>query len=324
MSLNQITSPNIYLPEVKLNILECNTSNIDVENVNTLNSVTINNSGFANFSNGLVATPSIRFTSALDTGIYRPIPKSIGLVCGGTEKMRLDNVLTSLLMPVQISNTISNPTDYVRFSNTAGDTQIRCIGNSSSYISFENPINDIDLQLGIDNSQNAFIKSKTNIKVQDENGNDSVEITRNKNGIKLYNNTVNYTPSSFDYYEDIVIADVTVTGGTLPLTLSGIRFIRSGKTVTMLLPQISVTGNNAPLTISNLVPTRFLPAITGSFYVVGFDSIAVPGSPNQTNGHCDIDSITGNAIFYRTPNHGNFSNTATCGIRASYLTWIVA
>jgi hypothetical protein len=324
MSINQICNDNgnRFLPNVALNNLDCITSNITTQTVDTLNCTTINNSGFINASNGVVASPSIRFSTASDSGLYRPITKSVGIVAGGSERIRCDNVRSTLLMPTRIANNISTPSQYIDITNTGADTQLKLIGNNNIYINFENPQSDVDLQVGLDSSQKAYIKSKSNITVKDENNIDSIELSRNRSGIKLYNNVLSYSASSLDYYEEYPQVAVTVTGGTLPLLLSGVVFVRVGKVVSMSLPEISVTGNNAPLNIANLVPTRFLPRINNNFYVTGFDSIAVPGAPNQTNGHCDIDSITGNATFYRTPNHASFNLGATCGIRAGCLSWI--
>jgi len=317
--------PNKFVPPCSMTNLEVDnlfSVYTEITNLEVNNNVEVGNRILVN--NGSLSNPSISWLFSADTGFYRPISKSIGVVCGGAEKMRLDNTSTNLLMPVNISNNLLSPTDYIRFSNSLGDTQIKCIGNTASYISFENPINDTDLQVGIDNSQNAFLKSKTNLKIQDENAVDSVELTINKNGIKLYNNIPNYIPSNLDYYEDVVISSVNVFGGSVPIILSNIRFIRCGKMVTMFLPEISVSGNNNPLTISNMVPTRFLPNVNSNFYVVSFDTLAVLNPPNQGNGHCDINSISGDATFYRTPNHLPFTTGAICGIRACYLNWMTS
>jgi hypothetical protein len=325
MSINQICSngnSNRFLPAVALNDLSCVTTNTGTETVGTLNSSTINNTGFANFGNGTVAAPSIRWLTAGDTGLYRPITKSVGVVAGGTERIRTDNVRNTLLMPTRVANNLTSPAQYMDFTNVGADTQLKLIGNSNIYINFENPQSDVDLQIGLSSTQNAYIKSKTNISVQDETGSTSVEISKNKTGIKLYNNIVGYTPSSLDYYEEYKSPNVTVSGGTAPLSLSGVVFTRVGKVVSMLLPEISVIGTNAPLSIANLVPTRFLPSSTCNFYVTAFDTIAVPNPPHQTNGHCDINSTTGTATFYRTPNHASFNNTASVGIRTIYLSWL--
>lgn len=323
--MNYMVFPNKFIPP-------CNMANLEVDNLFSVNTEITdlevnNNLEVGNrilVNNGTVSSPSISWLSNQDTGLYRPITKSIGLVAGGNEKVRIDNTSTSMVMPITIGNTLSSPNDFIRFSNTTGDTQIRVVGNSASYINFENPINDIDLSLGIDNAQNAFLKSKTNLKIQDEKSVDSVEITKDKNGIILYNNVVNYTPSNFNYYEDFSSPSVIVNGGTVALSLNGVRFIRCGKMVTMFLPEISLTGNNSSLTISNLVPTRFLPNANSNFYVVSFDTLAVITPPNQGNGHCDINSISGNATFYRTPNHLTFTTGSTCGIRACYLNWMTS
>jgi len=322
MSLNQISSPNIYLPEVHFSDMKIETGTVNNLDCNILQCTTLESLGNSNFSNGTLSAPSIRWLFSNDTGFYRPFSKSIGMVCGGNEKIRLDNTATNMLMPVNIGNTISAPTDFIRLSNSLGDTQIKCIGNSSAYISFENPVNDVDFQVGIDNSQNAYLKSKTNVKIQDEAGNDSIELSKNKTGIKLYNNVVSYTPSNLDYYEEFNSPDLTVSGGVSPLTLSGVRFVRCGKLVTMYIPEIGVTGNNSALNIVQMVPDRFLPADNSNFYVVSFDSIATPVFPYQQNGHLDINSTTGFAVFYRTPNHLTFSAGGNCGIRTGFVSWI--
>lgn len=323
--MNYMVFPNKFIPP-------CSMSNLEVDNLYSISTeitdLEVNNnlevSGSIFINNGTVSNPSLKFLTSVNTGIYKPANQTLGIVANSSEKMRISGTETNLTMPLNIGNTLLNPVDYVRFSNTGGETQIKVVGNSDCLLSFENGLNDNDFSLGINLAQNAFLKSKTNLKIQDEKSVDSVEITKDKNGIKLYNNVVNYTPSNLDYYEDIIIQDVIVSGGVFPLTLSGIRFIRCGKMVTMFLPEISLTGNNSALSISNLVPTRFLPNADTNFYVVSFDTLAVINPPNQNNGHCDINSISGNATFYRTPNHLLFTTASTCGIRACYLNWMTS
>lgn len=322
MSINQFSAPNRYLPQVNFNSLDCINQTVDNLNVDTLNATNINCSNLSKISNGTVNTPSLSFLTSVSTGLYRPSNATLGVVANASERLRIDNSLTSATMPFNIGNTLINPVDYVRFSNVGGETQVKIVGNTDCILSFENGVNDNDFSLGIDIAQNAFIKSKTNIKVQDENGNDSVELTRDKNGIKLYNNVVAYTPSSLDYYEEFNSPDLTVSGGVSPITLSGVRFVRCGKLVTMYIPEIAVTGNNSALSIVQMVPARFLPSNNSNFYVVSFDSIANPSFPYQQNGHLDINSTTGFAVFYLSPNHLTFNAGGNCGIRAGFVSWI--
>jgi len=321
--MNYMVFPNKFIPP-------CSMANLEVDNLYSIateitdlevnNNLEVNGSVFIN--NGTVSNPALKFLTSVNTGIYKPANQTLGIVANSSEKMRISGTQTNLTMPLNIGNTLLNPVDYVRFSNVGGETQVKVVGNSDCLLSFENGLNDNDFSLGIDLSQNAFLKSKTNLKIQDEKSVDSVEISKDKNGIKLYNNVVGYTASNLDYYEDVIIPDVIVSGGVSPITLSGIRFIRCGKMVCMYLPEISVSGNNSPLTITNLVPTRFLPSTTSNFYVVSFDTVSNPTAPNQSNGHCDLNSSTGTAIFYRGPNHLSFTVGSVSGIRASYLNWM--
>lgn len=315
MSINQITSPNTYLPSVSFNTA----SSI------TQNATNLNVSGLTKISNGTLASPSLAFTFANDTGIYRPAVKTLGLVADSSERVRLEGtVRTSIIMPLRVGNTITGATDYIDFTNVGGDTQLRVIGNSASYINFENPNSDVDLSLGIDNSQNAFLKSKTAYSFQNNTGVQSVLISNNVNGgITLNNSTASYVATALNYYEEYNAPTLIVTGGTAPLNLDGVKIVRCGKLITVFIPQILVTGNGAPLSLNGAIPDRFKPSSNVNFYGTVFDDISIPVIPNQTNGQIDLDTSTGNLLIYRTPNRASFNLGSTAGLRNCTISYIV-
>lgn len=313
MSINQITAPNTYLPAVSFN----SSSSI------TQNATNLNVSGLTKISNGTLASPSLSFSLANDTGFYRPTSKTIGVVGGGVERLRIDNLRSAFVFPMRVANTFTLPTELLEVDNTGGNTRARLISTNQSVINFEIPLSDIDFQIGANNSS-SFLKSKTAYSFQNDTGVESVSISNNVNGgITLKNNTTSYVATALNYYEEYLAPTLVVTGGTLPLNLDGVKIVRCGKLVTVFIPQILVTGNNSALTLNGAIPARFLPSININFYGVVFDSIAIPVLPNQTNGHIDLDIATGALKIYRTPNELSFNLGATAGLRTCTISYVV-
>jgi len=138
----------------------------------------------------------------------------------------------------------------------------------------------------------------------------------------LKNSVPSYTGSNLNYYEQTQKTGINITGFTTTQT-TGIEITRIGNLVSINVPEKIAVSNGNPIVLQNAIDIRFRPAINLNFVPVVVDSIAQSASPNQLNGHIDLDVGTGNLIFYRNANEASFNNTATAGYRTLNFSYLV-
>lgn len=141
-------------------------------------------------------------------------------------------------------------------------------------------------------------------------------------GLNIQNNTIpSYSPSTLNAYCSEIKSGITITGFTTTQSTS-IIISRIGNVVTFNLPEKLAVSNGNPIVLQNAIDIKYRPVVNLNFVPVVVDTIAQVSSPNQLNGHLDLDVATGNITIYRTANHGSFNNTATAGYRAMSFSYI--
>jgi hypothetical protein len=138
----------------------------------------------------------------------------------------------------------------------------------------------------------------------------------------LKNSVPSYTGSNLNYYEQTQKLGINITGFSTTQT-TGIEITRIGNLVSINVPEKIAVSNGNPIVLQNAIDLRFRPVVNLNFVPIVVDSIAQATPPNQINGHVDLETTTGNLIFYRTANELSFNNTATAGYRTLNFSYLV-
>lgn len=125
-------------------------------------------------------------------------------------------------------------------------------------------------------------------------------------GVNLQNNTVGYSPSSLNYYEEN--QSNPISSGARSLTMN-LNLCRVGKMVTFNLDGITnaIAGGSSVISLpASTVPARFRPSEACSFLVRVLDNAV------YTTGLLTL-ALDGSVVISVSPSGSPFTNGTNCG-----------
>jgi hypothetical protein len=181
------------------------------------------------------------------------------------------------------------------------------VPGAGAYLQFSNPNTDIDLRLGVSNTDQCFLLSKTDLNVVDENFNLSLSLNKTPgNGVTIQNpNITNYIPSALNAYTEITTANIPLTGFTTGDTVR-VSCTRIGNAVVLNISNVNGTGDGGVVSTTSALQIPFRPLVAVECCIPTASNNAVLTVGNVTilpSGIIEFEPASG-ALFGNTANNG--------------------
>jgi hypothetical protein len=173
---------------------------------------------------------------------------------------------TTQLLPCSFaSDATATPDQKVSMYADGTNTVLKLATNlpgEGCFVQMSNPNADIDMRVGVTNTNECFILAKNDIKIVDENFNLSLTLHKVPGfGITLQNPLIaSYTPSNLSVYGTKSYTAVALAGFSVPTTCD-LKFTRIGNIVTLTVSTVDSTTDGNPVSVPpGVVEGVFVPA----------------------------------------------------------------
>lgn len=219
--------------------------------------------------------------------------------------MKCDNAdIANFDLPVTFSSDrTATPDQRVSMYADGTNTVLKLATNlpgEGCFVQMSNPNADIDMRVGVTNTNECFMLAKNDIKVVDESFNLSLTLHKAPGfGISLQNPLIaSYTPSNFNVYGTKTYNAVSLVGFSTPTTCN-LQFTRVGNVVNLTVSTVDSTTDGNPVGI--------LPGtVEGVFVPANSTRVCIPTTALNSILETGVLSIQNNGelLFSYTPASG--------------------